>query len=424
MTTRVLFLGDLALTGFGTVTTDLGRALLDRGIDVRFVSLNGTSQGAADDLPEPFASRTARISDTDGWLSPTPEGMEHWRAMFTGGLFEDGWTPEQAIVCGDVASLQISPVLSLLPPDFRLWHYCPIEGVGLPPSWGEIWKKVSPIAMCEFGASEIAKLTKTPVPVIYHGVDTRDFAPVTAASPLRIIGRTPMVLRSREECRRFLGWPQDAFIMFRADRLMPRKQYGALLRASASFLDRHSDAMLILHCLTQDQGGNLFDVRSHFPDRITSRMKNTGLVDKFGGVPRQVLRAMYAAADVYVSTSAEGFGLTIAESLACGTPAIGLEFSSVPEVIGPGGWTVPIGYLVENVYAHWWAAPKHEAYVAAMEEAYGDPGGRQLRGKKGLFHVLSHFSWQRAAEQFAALIDGTAERGHIVTAAELGLVMA
>ncbi len=33
--TRILFFGDLAATGFGTVTMDLGRALLDRGEDVR-----------------------------------------------------------------------------------------------------------------------------------------------------------------------------------------------------------------------------------------------------------------------------------------------------------------------------------------------------------------------------------------------------
>ena len=38
--TRVLFLGDLAGTGFGTVTRDLGRELLARGLDVRFMSLN------------------------------------------------------------------------------------------------------------------------------------------------------------------------------------------------------------------------------------------------------------------------------------------------------------------------------------------------------------------------------------------------
>ena len=54
---RVLFFGDMASTGFGSVTTDLGRQMLDQGADVRFVSQNDTG----DDLPEPFRSRTVDL---------------------------------------------------------------------------------------------------------------------------------------------------------------------------------------------------------------------------------------------------------------------------------------------------------------------------------------------------------------------------
>ena len=54
---RVLFFGDLAPTGFGSVTTDLGRCMLDLGADVRFISQNDTGK----DLPEPFRSRTVDL---------------------------------------------------------------------------------------------------------------------------------------------------------------------------------------------------------------------------------------------------------------------------------------------------------------------------------------------------------------------------
>src|SRR5690349_11545329 len=50
---KLLFFGDAATTGFGSVTMDLGRALLNLGVDVRFVSQNDLPE-----LPEPFASRT------------------------------------------------------------------------------------------------------------------------------------------------------------------------------------------------------------------------------------------------------------------------------------------------------------------------------------------------------------------------------
>src|SRR5687767_7435591 len=54
---RILWLGDLAATGFGTVTSDTGRELIKMGIDVRFVSQYGYDKPA-----EPFASRTLDMS--------------------------------------------------------------------------------------------------------------------------------------------------------------------------------------------------------------------------------------------------------------------------------------------------------------------------------------------------------------------------
>ena len=54
---RTLFFGDLAASGFGSVTTDLGSRLLDLGLDVRFMSQNDTGK----DLIEPFRSRTVDL---------------------------------------------------------------------------------------------------------------------------------------------------------------------------------------------------------------------------------------------------------------------------------------------------------------------------------------------------------------------------
>ena len=56
--TRVLFLGDSAGTGFGTVTRELGKGLIARGYDLRFVSLN---EQPGEVLTEPFVGRTAII---------------------------------------------------------------------------------------------------------------------------------------------------------------------------------------------------------------------------------------------------------------------------------------------------------------------------------------------------------------------------
>jgi glycosyltransferase involved in cell wall biosynthesis len=436
---RVLFLGDLAATGFGTVTMDLGRALIARGVDVRFMSLNETG----DDLPEPFKSRTALLDTPSGWLAMESkeavgerlgELTRRLSGMFTGALFDDGWTPESAIILGDVGSLKVSPVLDFIPDGFPAFHYVPVEGIGLPPAWALVWQKARPVAMTEFGADQIATVMGERPPVVYHGVDSHAFAPVSAASPIRIITgprnastgrfqrRTDVhVLRSKAECRRFLGWPQDAFILFRSDRHMPRKAYDSLFRALAPVLAANPHAALIYHCLPIDQGGDLYDETSKYGpivgwrpcprhDKhpvfggVASRLVNTGLSCLAGGVPREILRAMYCAADLYVSTSAEGFGLTIAESLACGTPAVGLRYSSVPEVIGEAGVTVPVGMLLPNIYSHFWAIPNEEEFGREVARLIGDDVTRTRMGKLGPFHVARQFTWKRAAEQFDELI--------------------
>src|SRR6188508_2333383 len=91
--TRVLLLADLAGTGFGTVTQDLGRAMLANGHDLRFVSQNELG-----DLPEPFASRTFRVNDPSGWQALQATGIT---GLMDGTIWPDHWTPEAAIILGD-----------------------------------------------------------------------------------------------------------------------------------------------------------------------------------------------------------------------------------------------------------------------------------------------------------------------------------
>ena len=48
---------------------------------------------------------------------------------------------------------------------------------------------------------------------------------------------------------------------------------------------------------------------------------------------------LYRAANVFVFPSLyEGFGLPVLEAMACGTPVITSDCSSLPEVVGDAGW--------------------------------------------------------------------------------------
>jgi len=409
--TRVMFLGDMAGTGFGTVTMDLGRELLNLGLDVRFISQNEDGEPP----PEPFGSRTLVVNNPDGSLHLASEGGI--AGVMSGAVWEDGWAPEAAIMLGDYTAARmmvlrdeetVSEFASI--PTF---HYCPIEGVDLPPAWTVLWHVVRPVAMTEFGANEMAKvLDGQRPPVIYHGVNTDNFWPVSPDRPLWIKTKDgDKALRSREACKKFFGADPHSTWILRTDRHMPRKRYNAWLRSVVPVLIRNPGTYGVIHCRSFDQGGSLSDTLSKYPEPARKRIIVTPFHDEWGGAPRDILAALYNASDIYASNSAEGFGLTIAEAIACGVPAVGVGYSAVPEVIGPAGIIVPEGGLIDNEYDHFWWAADERAFAGAVEKLVRHPDLRASLGHEGPKHVAANFTWSAAAAAFAGLIEtAVAER--------------
>jgi len=442
--TRVLFFGDSAPSGFGTVTRNLGAGLLDLGLDVRFISQNELG----DALPERFKPRTvdamslrnvhnilsgeqgAVPSDIVGDLvrGTTP-------ATMVDGSAWGAWKPQAVLLLGDYMATRIlvaqaHEAFAAVP----TFHYIPIEGVDLPPAWGEMWEFIHPVAMSKFGAAEIGKVTGTDPPVIYHGVNTDEFHPISPRTPLVMSNGTDkdVKLRTRAECKAmwatYFGAGKDRPIpitwALRTDRHMPRKRYTSLFRAMLPVLVHRPDVALVIHCRIYDQGGNLEDTiskipgaRQLLPDKeggprgyaILDRSHPQILLTNAPGMGLEALVSLYNAADLYVTVSAEGFGLTIAEAAACGTAVLAMDYSSVPEVVGPAGRLVPVAGLIDNEYDHAWAAVDEPAFARAAEYLLTHQARREELGRRGPRHVAQSFSWRTAAEQFAALISGAVE---------------
>jgi glycosyltransferase involved in cell wall biosynthesis len=165
-------------------------------------------------------------------------------------------------------------------------------------------------------------------------------------------------------------------------------------------LAKHPDVDLVIHCRPRDEGGDIRVELSKYGE-LANQVLLTG---QGGRLPREGLVALYNAADLYVSTSAEGFGLTVAEALACGIPAVGLDYSSVPEVIGSTGAVVPVGSLMDNPYSYFWALPLERAYTEAVEHLVTHKHQREQLGMLGSMRVKSMFQWARAAEQFETIL--------------------
>jgi glycosyltransferase involved in cell wall biosynthesis len=110
-----------------------------------------------------------------------------------------------------------------------------------------------------------------------------------------------------------------------------------------------------------------------------------------GKPDRSTLVQLYNAADVLVAPSLfEGFGMTLLEAMACGTPVITSNVSSMPEVIGDSGIAIDPN--------------SPNAIADAITQLYRDPEFYTNLAKKGLARAKS-FTWQNTAEQIAQIYE-------------------
>lgn len=425
---KVLLISDLAATGFGRVGRELATGLIGRGHDVHVIGINYRgvvgefgallSKGNGEDLAARIRSAAATVADDPlvGRIIPADRHGDGGGYNLTGPALEGqlwpGWTPEAAIIVADPKAMLgrlandggaigrfTGPVL----------NYIPVEGVGAPPSWRTIWQHVQPVAMSRFGQGELETLLGRPVPLAYHGVSAA-FRPVSPSDPATINGRT---VTSRDGAKEAIGQAGRTVIL-RTDRFVFRKNYPAFFRIVRPILAAHPEAVAIVHSpLPDDDGrGDLRELVSREPgalwqgglDWTHPQIVLTRAHDSFRGLSDEELRVLYSAADVYLSpTMAEGFGLCLAEALACETPVIANEYSAVGEVVGPGGiLTAPVGHLT-NAYAHEWSLADEPAMTAALERLVRKPALRRELGAAGRRHI-SRFTWSAAVDVFDALL--------------------
>jgi glycosyltransferase involved in cell wall biosynthesis len=106
----------------------------------------------------------------------------------------------------------------------------------------------------------------------------------------------------------------------------------------------------------------------------------TGRVDE-----RRLVQEYAKAAVAVIPSVYEGFGLPAGEAMACGVPVISTTGGALPEVVGDAGVLVP--------------PADHDALSRAITDLLDHPERAQHLGKAGFERVLSHFTWQRAAEK-------------------------
>jgi glycosyltransferase involved in cell wall biosynthesis len=219
------------------------------------------------------------------------------------------------------------------------------------------------IAISESTKRDVVRLLGVPpekVEVVYCGIDEA-FRPLAEDQVA--------AFRSQH------GLP-ERFILF-VGTIEPRKNVTRLIEAFADLRFAICDLRLVI-------GG----AKGWFYQDVFARVEELGLQGEVmfpGYIPVSELPLWYNAAELFVYPSLhEGFGLPPLEAMACGTPVVAANTSSLPEVVGEAGLTVdPLDV---------------EGLAEAMRRVLGDDALQQEMRKRGLQRARG-FSWTKTAQE-------------------------
>jgi glycosyltransferase involved in cell wall biosynthesis len=132
---------------------------------------------------------------------------------------------------------------------------------------------------------------------------------------------------------------------------------------------------------------------------LREKVQKLGFINRFmqlGTIDEQDLSAVYSAAEIFLMPSFyEGFGLPALEAMACGTPVVVSNTSSLPEVVGDAGIFIN-PHSPEDI--------ANGIYKLLMDETL-----RSNLIEKGMKRV-EKFSWNEAAQKLLTIYQEVACR--------------
>jgi len=174
----------------------------------------------------------------------------------------------------------------------------------------------------------------------------------------------------------------DGPYLLYAGNLQARKNIIRLLEAYALFRREVTDAPQLVLVGRRTR-------RSEGIDEALDRLRLRDHVRELGHLPNEDLPLIYSGAEQFVFPSLwEGFGIPVVEAMACGTPVVTSNLSSLPEVCG-GAAVLVDPYSVEDI-------------AAGMHRLFTDAGLQQDLHTRGLARA-AQFTWERTARETLAV---------------------
>jgi len=228
------------------------------------------------------------------------------------------------------------------------------------------------ITISKYSRSEIldwSGIDPSNVSVIYLGVSGR-FRPVTDP---QVVERVRHRYRLPERFILYIGSTE------------PRKNMRRAVEAFNLFKKKHANYHLVVAGVSY----RYISLQKAFEGLNLERVLWAGYVEDLD------LPSLYTMADLlFFPSLCEGFGLPPLEAMACGTPVVTSDKTSIPEIVGDAA-------ILINPHE-----PKHMA--DALEKVLSSKSTRRMLIKNGKKHA-SNFDWEKTAKQtrelYARIID-------------------
>jgi glycosyltransferase involved in cell wall biosynthesis len=328
--------------------------------------------------------------------------------------------------------------------DAKTVVYFPVDGSPYSVAWKEIFKEVdSVITYSDWAIRTIKDRVETNKKIykLYHGVDTNIFKPL----PKEKI----------EEIRKSLRW-EGKFVAININRFQPRKSIPLSARAFSMFakgyktckcgqhmpLDRNScdlnmcppediietvvhnrrDVFYYLHMMPQEASmgpgrANLLQnhlINAGFNDDDANTILGMNTSNIYNQeVSEEQLNQIYNAANINISsTLGEGFGLSLIESAAAGTPTIAPRNSAIPEVLNGTGRMVSNRGLMNQALDNGHLRPIVDTWEMSRvwEEEYlkwKAKGEEKTIDQACLDNVNNNFLWQDKRDLLLKILKDT-----------------
>lgn len=374
---------------------------------ILLVSDSGTSSGygrIADEVGIRLHRRGYRITAAslgyDGLLPPLQDGqpLPYWVASLAGRPWVENVTaivnaiqPDIVLVAQDAPYIEAIRNASIDWSRYRLIGITPVDGVPIYPRWVEVMRACdAALTISAYGQTAYRQA----------GVNMRLCRP--GVDPNKFFRKTD---DERVQLRAKLGLDMTHFIVGTVAMNQGRKAISAMLTAFFRFAADKPNARYLLDmeavspagwdipALCQQYG---WDARKLIFRADAIRAGLTSLADRYNLMNAHM-----------VVSHREGYGLPLAEAMACGVVSIALDYCSGTEIVGEGrGILIP---AIDYAEAGTWGGaedrfPDMAALVKSLNWLYENHDERRAMAARGMAWAKAQ-TWDMAADAVQAAID-------------------